>query len=44
MAEIQTAIDGQDYFGAKDKATAIKDKAVGISDQIKTAMEKMMGR
>jgi hypothetical protein len=42
--DVQTAIDGQDYFGAKDKAVVIKDKAVVIADQVKAAIEKVKGR
>ena len=41
FAEIQTAIDGQDYFGASGKAATIKEKAMAISDQVKAAMEKV---
>ncbi len=39
--EIQAAIDKGDFFGAKDKAVAIKDKAASISEQIKQAIEKV---
>lgn len=39
--EIQAAIDNGDFFGAKDKAVAIKDKANSISEQIKAAIEKV---
>jgi len=42
--DVQAAIDGQDYFGAKDKAVVIKDKAVVIADQVKAAIEKVKGR
>ena len=38
---VQTALDALDFFGAKDKAVAIKEKAAGISDQVKKAMEKV---
>jgi len=41
LIEVQTAIDSADYNTAIEKATAIKDKATGISDQVKTAMEKV---
>ena len=41
LLEIQQAIDGEDYFGAADKANTIKGKAVGISEQIKQAIEKV---
>jgi len=43
-AEIQTAIDGQDYFGASSKAATIKEKANAVSDQVKAAMEKVKGK
>ncbi len=39
--EIQAAIENGDFFGAEDKAVAIKDKATSISDQIKQAIEKV---
>jgi hypothetical protein len=41
FAEIQTAIDGADYFGASAKAATIKEKATVISDQVKAAIEKV---
>jgi hypothetical protein len=44
FVDVQTAIDGQDYFGAKDKAVVVKDKAVAICDQVKAAIEKVKGR
>ncbi len=44
LVEVQTAIDGEDYFGAADKANTIKGKAVAISDQIKQAIEKVAKR
>jgi hypothetical protein len=43
-AEIQTAIDGADYFGASAKAATIKEKATVISDQVKAAIEKVKGK
>ncbi len=39
--EIQAAIDNGDFLGAKNKALAIKEKAVSISDQINQAIEKV---
>ena len=33
-----------DYFGAKDKAAAIKDKAGLISEQVNAAIAKVKGR
>ena len=44
FAEIQTAVDSQDYFGASGKAATIKEKAMVISDQVKKAMEKVKGK
>jgi len=44
FAEIQTAIDGADYFGASAKAATIKEKATVISDQVKAAIEKVTGK
>ena len=44
FAEVQTAIDGADYFGASAKAATIKEKATVISDQVKAAIEKVTGK
>jgi len=44
FAEIQTAIDGADYFGASAMAATIKEKATVISDQVKAAIEKVTGK
>ncbi len=44
LGEVQTALDGQDYFGAKDKAVVVKDKAVAIADQVKAAIDKVKGK
>ncbi|OGD28423.1 MAG: hypothetical protein A2028_04225 [Candidatus Aminicenantes bacterium RBG_19FT_COMBO_59_29] len=44
FAEIQTAIDGADYFGASATAATIKEKATVISDQVKAAIEKVTGK
>lgn len=41
FADIQAALDIEDFLGAADKAASIKEKALGISDQIKLAMEKV---
>lgn len=41
FADIQAALDIEDFLGAADKAASIKEKALGISDQIKQAMEKV---
>jgi hypothetical protein len=41
MAEVKTAFDAEDFIVAGQKANAIKDKATGIADQVKAAMEKV---
>jgi hypothetical protein len=43
-SEAMASFEGGDYFGAKEKAMVIKEKSMAISDQIKTAMEKVKGR
>jgi hypothetical protein len=40
FAEIQTALDAQDYIGAADKAKSIKEKAAAVSSQVQAAIEK----
>jgi hypothetical protein len=40
FAEIQTALDAQDYIGAADKAKSIKEKAAAVTSQVKAAIEK----
>jgi archaellum component FlaC len=42
--QVQAAIDQEDYFGASNTANTIKEKAVGISDQVKAAIEKVKGK
>ena len=44
FAEVQTAIDSEDYFGASAKAATIKEKATVTSDQVKAAIEKVKGK
>lgn len=44
LTAIQAAIDGSDYFGAKDKAVAVKAKAAGITEQVNAAIAKVKGR
>ncbi|MGB7294077.1 MAG: hypothetical protein WBC70_00675 [Candidatus Aminicenantales bacterium] len=44
FAEIQAAIDGQDYLGASAKAATIKEQATVVSDQVKAAIEKVKGK
>jgi hypothetical protein len=39
--EAITSYDAGDFLGAKEKAEAVKEKAVGISDQIKAAIAKV---
>lgn len=40
FAEIQTALDAQDYIGAADKAKSIKEKAAAVVSQVQAAIEK----
>lgn len=40
FAEIQTALDAQDYIGAADKAKSIKEKAAAVTSQIQAAIDK----
>jgi len=40
FAEIQTALDAQDYIAAADKAKAVKEMATAVVDQVKAAIEK----
>ncbi len=42
--EVQAAIDREDFFGASNTAATIKEKAAGISEQIKLAIEKVKGK
>jgi hypothetical protein len=44
LTEAQAAMDGEDYYGAKDKASSVKEKATSISDQIAQAAAKRAGR
>jgi hypothetical protein len=44
MTEVQNAMTAEDYFGAKDKATAIKEKADEIAKQVQAAIDKVKGR
>jgi ElaB/YqjD/DUF883 family membrane-anchored ribosome-binding protein len=44
LPEVQKALGTEDYYGAADKAKAIKEKAAGISDQVKKAIEKTRGK
>lgn len=41
LSEVQGTIDIGNYFGALDSAKSIKEKATGISDQLKLAIEKV---
>jgi len=43
LTEAQTAMESEDYMGAKDKANSIKEKAASISDQIAQAAAKRAG-
>ena len=44
VPELQQLIDKEDYVVATDKAKAIKEKADGVSNQIKEAMKKIKGK
>jgi hypothetical protein len=44
LPEVQQLIDKEDYVVATDKAKAIKEKADGVSNQIKEAMQKVKGK
>jgi len=44
MGDVQTSLTAEDYFGAKDKAEAIKTKAAAIVEQINAAIAKIKGR
>ena len=41
LAEVQQAIDSEDYLGAADRARIIQEKASSISSQVKQALEKV---
>lgn len=44
MAEVQQGIDSEDFLGATEKANAVKEKALAISEQINLAIEKVKGK
>ena len=44
MADVNSALMAEDYFGAKDKAAVIKEKAAAITEQINAAIAKIKGR
>jgi len=44
LPELQQLIEKEDYVVATDKAKAIKEKADGVSNQIKEAMQKVKGK
>jgi len=44
MADVASALNAEDYFGAKDKAMVIKEKAAAITEQINAAIAKIKGR
>jgi ElaB/YqjD/DUF883 family membrane-anchored ribosome-binding protein len=43
LPEVQSLIEKEEYLAAVTKANAIKDKAAGIGDQVKKALEKVQG-
>ncbi len=44
IADVDAAMTAEDYFGAKDKAVVIKEKAAAIVEQINAAIAKVKGR
>ena len=40
VADVSSAISGEDYFGARDKASAIKSTADNVKSQVDEAIEK----
>lgn len=44
LAEVQGAVDSEDYSTAVEKANAIKEKSAAISDQVKNAMEQVAAK
>jgi hypothetical protein len=43
LPEVQGLIEKEDFSAAMTKANAIKDKAAGVDDQVKKALEKVQG-
>jgi DNA repair exonuclease SbcCD ATPase subunit len=43
LPEVQGLIEKEDFSAAMTKANAIKDKAAGVGDQVKKALEKVQG-
>jgi hypothetical protein len=41
MMDVDAALAAEDYFGAKDKAAALKEKAAAIVEQINAAIAKV---
>jgi len=41
LAELQTKMVNEDYLGAKESAGVIKEKAAGVSEQVRLAIEKV---
>ena len=44
FADIQTALDAQDYIAAQDKAKSIKTTVATVVEQVKAAIEKVTGK
>jgi hypothetical protein len=44
LAEVQQALDSEDYLSAQDRARIIQEKASGISSQIQQAMQKVKSK
>lgn len=43
LADVQTAIDKEDYLGAQAKAKAIQDKSQALSAEVESALAKVKG-
>ncbi len=44
LAEVQRALDSEDYLSAQDRARTIQEKASGISSQIQQTMQKVKSK
>jgi uncharacterized coiled-coil DUF342 family protein len=44
LTEATNSVTAEDYFGAKDKAMVIKEKAAAIAEQVQKAIDKVKGK
>jgi hypothetical protein len=44
FADIQKALDAQDYIAAQDKAKSVKDAAAKVAEQVQAAIDKVKGK